>query len=259
MLREISIFVKLMQCEFMLCLAVIMQFKTLHFWQTKFLFFHIDNFRSNQTKYVKCYLDCVEQEKNLKVKFWKLQICAAQMFDWLISLHFISLKIRVNVVDIAISMIHTFTCLSRRRLRINQTDSIRWTIAIIDIANAEVDWTLISDGCHSIHLVTAEKRSLNSSIANTIDADWFNLLCGPVRPVELLVSDCKTEWIRQLVSDDSALLGVSVDTWTKGAFIRSLETAIKSIFALTFDFLISHTSISKTDFTGVQWDGKGVR
>lgn len=85
-------------------------------------------------------------------------------------------------------------------------------ISVIDVACAKVDWTTIDDGGHSIHLVTAEKRCLDARLANAVNVNRLDFLCCPVRPEVMIVGDSEAEWIRQLFSNNTRLLCVSVET-----------------------------------------------
>lgn len=46
---------------------------------------------------------------------------------------------------------------TRWRSGIWHTDCILWTITIIDSAQAMEEWTVIRDGCHTVHFVIAKQ------------------------------------------------------------------------------------------------------
>lgn len=118
----------------------------------------------------------------------------------------------VNIVDIAISLRDTFTSFSWWCSRVHETNIIIGAIAVINHARAEINWAAVDNGCHSVHLMTAEQWSLNSRFSVAIHIDRFNFFRCPIRPVVMVVSNSKSEWIRQIFGNDTWLLSISVKT-----------------------------------------------
>lgn len=86
-------------------------------------------------------------------------------------------------------------------------------ISVVDVAGAEVDGTAVDNGRHSVHLVAAEKRSLDARLAVAVLVDRFDLLGGPVGPIIVIVGDGETERVGEFVGNNAGLLCVGVEAW----------------------------------------------
>lgn len=118
-----------------------------------------------------------------------------------------------NVVDVAIGVRETLARFSWRWTRIHEANGVDWAVAVVDVTQAEAQRAAINDRGHSVHLMAAEKKRLDSSATNTVEIDRFDLLGRPIWPKVLIVGDGEAEGILELVSYDSWLFCVSVDAW----------------------------------------------